>query len=159
VTWRDVRIVDGNGELVDVLNLTSNDIRVQDNYNNLRSMIVEAATSERVADSPWQNRVEPLDVSNDGFVVANDVLRIINRINDVGAGELPSTTETIDNYYDVTGDNFATSRDALVIIRHINLHSQIAAGEPEPKAAAKSVDAYFAAAIADLDDDEDDRGA
>ena len=135
--WRDVRVVDAERELRHVVNLTptvnsNNNLAIQANYDSLRSEIVEAATSERVAESPWQNREEPYDVSNDGFVVPNDVLRVINRINGAGAGDLGMPTGAVQNYYDVTGDNFVTSLDALRIIRHLNRFS-FGAADPPPR--------------------------
>jgi len=147
--------VDAERELRHVVNLTptvnsNNNLAIQANYDSLRSEIVEAATSERVAESPWQNREEPYDVSNDGFVVPNDVLRVINRINGAGAGDLGMPTGAVQNYYDVTGDNFVTSLDALRIIRHLNRFSFGAAEPPE----ANTVDAVFAIAAAGQDDEE-----
>lgn len=164
-TWRDVQVIDPAGELSDILNLTTNDIRQQDNYDNLRSMIVTAATANRVQASDWQNPVEPLDVNGDDSVAPIDALRIINKINSDGAGELtdaPAGEST--NYYDVTGDNFVSSLDALRVIQVLNQFS--GSGEPagEPveaevpaapaSVATSSVDAFFA-----LDQDDDDEEA
>jgi len=84
----------------------------------------------------WTNPGDPLDVNNDGFVTAIDVLRIITEINNPeysdATGELivietmpPSSV----GYIDVTGDGFVTTRDALQVINFINsnLPSQNAA--------------------------------
>ncbi|MDA0813432.1 MAG: hypothetical protein O3C21_13720 [Verrucomicrobia bacterium] len=43
VTYRDVRIVDGSGELVDVYNLSANDLGVPENWTTLAQMIADAA--------------------------------------------------------------------------------------------------------------------
>jgi hypothetical protein len=159
--WRDVQVIDADGNMVDVRNLTSNDLRVQENYDALRETIVQVATASRNPLSPWQNRIEPMDVTNDGFVSAIDALRIINRINSEGAGELPGGVG-VDNFYDVSGDNFVTSLDVLRVIRQINIFSLSGSGEPEvaaavpPPVSSNSVDAYFATSIADQDDDHDD---
>lgn len=162
--WRDVHVIDGDGERTAIYNLTAHDLRVQENYDTMRSLIVEAATAKRVAASPWQNRVEPMDVSGDGLVVANDVLRIINRINLEGAGVLPPPTGPVSNYYDVTGDNAVTAIDALRLIRHINSLSMLGSSEPEsaPVSAASPapppadvVDAYFAASMGDQNDEDE----
>ena len=160
--WRDVHVVDPDGERTGVYPLTQFDLRAQDNYDTLKGMLVDAATSTRVAQSPWQNRVEPLDTNNDGFVVPNDALRVINRINGVGAGELPAQQSGA-SYYDVTGDNQATARDVLSIIRHLNSISSASgepAGEPVEAAAApqqnSAVDAYFAYTAGSNDDTGDD---
>ena len=162
-SWREVHIVDGDGERTGIFNLTPNDLNVAANYDTLRGMIVETATAKRVAASPWQNRVEPMDVSGDGLVVANDVLRIINRINLEGAGTLPAPSGPVSNYYDVTGDNAVTSIDALRLIRHINSLSVSGSGEPEvgqaaaarPAPPVNAVDAYFASSMGDQDDDDE----
>ena len=162
--WRDVHVVDPDGERQDIYNLTTFDIGIQENYDTLKGMIVDAATAKRVAQSPWQNRVEPLDTNNDGNVVPNDALRVINRINGDGAGELPAQLEG-SSYFDVTGDNFVTARDVLVIIQHLNRVSA-AGGEPagEPPAdvvppvdsvSASSADAFFAAIQPDSDEDSE----
>lgn len=167
ISWRDVHVVDADGERQDIYNLTSHDLGTQANYDALKEMIVSVATAKRVAQSPWQNRVEPLDTNNDGNVVPNDALRVINRINGIGAGELPAQLEG-SSYFDVTGDNFVTARDVLVIIQHLNRVSAAGgepAGEPpvaEAVAAASSVsatsaDAFFAAMQPDSDDDAEIR--
>ncbi|MCA9757297.1 MAG: hypothetical protein KDA27_15945 [Candidatus Eisenbacteria bacterium] len=43
VVYRDVIILDGNNEIVGVYNLTNNNLGVQENYDTLKSMILEAA--------------------------------------------------------------------------------------------------------------------
>ncbi len=154
--WRDVHVVDSDGERTDVFDLTTHDLRIPNNYDELKSLMIDAATSRRVALSPWQNRVEPLDTNSDGFVAPNDVLHVINRINRSGAGELP-TQLAVSDYYDVTGDNFVTALDVLTIIRHLNRVSGAGepAGEPDSvphtqttNATTMAIDTYFAAAIA-----------
>ncbi len=156
VTWRDVQIVDAEGELTDVLSLTTNDIRDQANYDNLRSMIVSAATSNRVQQSDWQNAVEPLDVNADNSVAPIDALRIINKINSDGAGELPAASGEPANYYDVTGDGFVSSLDALRVIQILNKFSS-GSGEPaEAPVQAGAADAFFALQLTDADDSDDD---
>lgn len=168
--WRDVHVVDEAGETTDVYNLTTNDIfRNQDNYNTLRGMIVDAATSGNVALTQYQNAVEPLDVTNDGNVVPNDVLRIFNKFNTDGPTEL--TGDVGSSYYDVNGDGFLTALDAIRVIRHLNAVSTFGSGEPpvesssdsaqaesveQAAAEAGSVDAFFAIAVADEATDDDD---
>jgi len=169
VTYRDVQVFDSDGEVTGVFNLSSssNDLNRSANYDHVRGLIVDAATSKRVAGSAHQNRIEPMDTTKDGFVAPNDVLAIINKINRDGAGELPSTDgETPGFYYDVSGDNFVTALDALRIIQVLNRLSRSGSGEPdevdvaaaaEPPSHADATDAIFALAIADdSDDDEDD---
>ena len=131
VTYRDVWVVDANNELVSAYNLTSNDLANEANYNTLRQMIIDVAVAGRTPASPWQNEVEPYDVSLDGFVTPTDALRIINRLNSEGAGELPVPSDPVSSYVDVTGDNFVSSVDALRVIRHLNRFSLGGEGEPE----------------------------
>ena len=169
VTYRDVRVVDADGELRGIYNLTRNDITNSRNYSILREMIVDAATSKRVASSPYQNRVEPLDTNMDGFVAPNDVLAVVNRINREGAGELPAPDGEVATAYDVSGDNWVSALDALRIIQVLNRLSRgsgepepVAAGEPEEvqsvAAAVDATDAYFAVSVANAhsEDDSDD---
>lgn len=130
-------------------------------------MIVSAATSNRVQQTPWQNAIEPLDVNSDNSVAPIDALRIINKINADGAGELPAANGEPANYYDVSGDGFVSSIDALRVIQILNKFSG-GSGEPagEPvdsvapaaEAAVNSgaADAYFALSLADSDDDSDE---
>ena len=166
--WRDVHVVDADGEVTDVMNLTANDLRRPANYDRLKGLIVDAATSDNVAESDWQNAVEPLDVNRDGSVVPNDVLKIFNKFNRDGASEL--TGAATDDFYDVNGDGFLNSLDAITIIRHLNDVSTFGSGEPagEPPESSQSasanelavpavaVEAIFAATKADNADDEDD---
>lgn len=166
-TWRDVQIVDAEGELSGIYNLTRNDITVDGNYQALREMIVNAATSKRVATSPYQNRIEPMDTTKDGFVAPNDVLAVINKINRDGAGELTAPDGEVDVAFDVTGDNWVSALDALRVIQVLNRLSS-ASGEPDPAgepmeadsvAPAEAADAYFAMSVAsnfDGDDDSED---
>ena len=49
VTWRDVFIVDAEGEVVDIINLTVNDLRNSDNYDELKDLILETAETAEPA--------------------------------------------------------------------------------------------------------------
>lgn len=60
------------------------------------------------------------DVQDDGFIVANDALAIINHLNAFGSGPVPLTPGYVTPYLDVTDDNFITAQDALDIINLIN---------------------------------------
>lgn len=159
VEWRDVRILDSNQELTDVMNLTTNDIRVSENYDRLRGMILDAALSTRVVANAWQNPTEPLDINDDGVIAPGDVLTLVNRLNDEGPGELPAPTGSVLAYYDPSGDNFLTALDALRVIQQLNRFN-VASGEPagEPEAAdaaaPEATDALFAYAV--MEDDEDE---
>ena len=97
----------------------------------------------------WHNDANPLDVSGDGIVSPRDALLGINMINAGHVGTLPVGTVVgqIDGPTDIAkvdtnGDGQLTARDILLIINELNKPS------PAP------VDAVFAAAFIDADDDE-----
>lgn len=69
--------------------------------------------------SRWRNPGDRFDVNDDGVVTSNDVLRIINKLNTVGAGPLSESDET-PPYVDVNGDFNVTSNDVLQVINEIN---------------------------------------
>tara|TARA_R110002049_G_scaffold2750_10_gene22473 strand:+ start:128718 stop:144401 length:15684 start_codon:yes stop_codon:yes gene_type:complete len=108
--------------------------------------------------SPWQNRPNRLDVSNDGKIGAIDALRVINELsrrvgtNDSNLG--PRDEAMTDNFYDVTGDERITPLDALRIINALSL-SRVSFGEGEQPANsfAAAVDVVFGN-IDDTDDEE-----
>jgi len=164
VAWRDVRIVDAQGELHSVYSLTTEgDLREEADYNLVKDRIIDAATSSRIAETEWQNRVEPLDVDNNKFVTPRDVLGLVNRINDQGAGQLVAAQESDSPYFDVSGDGFVSARDVLFVVLHLNnVNSSSAAGEPDaeamqPEPVSSAADAYFASNnFQDNDDDDDD---
>jgi hypothetical protein len=82
--------------------------------------------------NPWQNSPEPLDVTDDGFVVPQDSLVIINELNnpqfsDPETGLLPvpppippGLTDEAPFFYDVDGDGFVAPIDALIVINALN---------------------------------------
>lgn len=156
--WRDVRIIDNDGELAaDVMNLTNsaNDLTNQEPYDRLKGMIVSVATANRVAQTPWQNRVEPHDVTNDGFVSPADVLANVREINDVGARELGTPSGEVTLYHDVNGDGFIAPNDVLWQVTHLNRKDNVGSGEPPAsQAATEAVFASFAAYEAEQDEDE-----
>ena len=137
--WRNLIIVDAEGERVEVINLTSMDLDNADNYNSVKQSIMDAAVVE-TDPYPWQNSAEPLDVSNDGFVSPIDALQIINHLIANGSHEL-SPEKNLVPFLDTSGDNFVSPRDALLVINRLN------AAEGEPAAAqpaVRSIDAAFA---------------
>jgi len=56
----------------------------------------------------------------DGFIVANDVLAVINFINAKGSGKIPDTSPYGPPYCDVNGDDQVVAQDVLDIINYIN---------------------------------------
>jgi hypothetical protein len=72
---------------------------------------------------PWHNGLLPRDVNDDGAVTPIDALQIINRINSVGSGPLPSRPHPLTApFYDArpVPDNFVSPIDALYIINYLN---------------------------------------
>ena len=118
VTYRDVIIVNGQNETVDVYNLTANDLGVAANHATLRGKLLDAAMTEQ---KPWQNHRDRFDINDDGFVVPGDVLIMINEINDNGPLQLPPPTGTslAAPYWDCNGDNFFSPLDILQVINFI----------------------------------------
>ncbi|HUG71040.1 MAG TPA: dockerin type I domain-containing protein [Pirellulaceae bacterium] len=118
VTYRDVIIINGENETVDVYNLTTNDLGVAANYATMRTKLIDEAMAEQ---KPWQNRRDRYDINDDGFVVPGDVLIMINEINANGPRELlPPTTATLAApYWDSSGDNFFSPLDILQVINFI----------------------------------------
>lgn len=72
--------------------------------------------------SLWQNPDRALDVDADQFVVGQDALIIVNRINSGVDPQLPTLGfgEVPDYYYDVDGDGFASATDVLLIANRLN---------------------------------------
>ena len=66
----------------------------------------------------WTNATDPLDVSDDGAVVAQDALIIINQLNTLGPRALSGPR--VGDYLDTNGDGFVSPIDALRVINAIN---------------------------------------
>jgi hypothetical protein len=67
----------------------------------------------------------------DGFIVAQDVVAVINYINAHGSGKIPDNGTYGPPYVDVTGDDNVVAEDVLKIINYINAHPGQSEGEPE----------------------------
>jgi len=72
----------------------------------------------------WQNPANALDADGNGVVEPLDAL-LINEINRAGSRELPPRTAEDQHlpYFDVSGDDFLTPLDVLMVINFINLNS------------------------------------
>lgn len=158
VTWRDVRVIDSDGELSDVIiNLTTSDLRTQSTYDQVKADITSFVTRNNVAATDWQNRVEPLDVNNDGFVAPSDVLTNVLEINNNGGRQLEAPTGPVTSYHDVDGDGWLAPKDVLWTVLHLNRDQASASGEPPATSAA--TDAVFASIQAAYEAQEDDEEA
>jgi hypothetical protein len=69
---------------------------------------------------PSHNEVLPLDVDNDGFLAASDVLAIINYIDANGSGAVDPVKGMAAPYCDVNGDGQIAADDVLALINHFN---------------------------------------
>lgn len=74
----------------------------------------------------WQNPRGPMDVNDDTFVTAMDVLLIVNELNNPAnhdpSGRLDASPSGAawPPYYDVSGDDFVTPLDVMLIINRLN---------------------------------------
>lgn len=96
--------------------------------------------------SAWQNRLFPLDVSRDQSVAPIDALLIINEINRPEfadpLGRLPIDRRSDLPFFDVNGDGFVTSGDAIRIINDLNSRDRTIAARGNSDIAA-AVDDFF----------------
>ena len=71
---------------------------------------------------PWSNRIQPADVSNDGYVSPVDALMIINSLNTEGSRSLPQgqSSQAAQLFYDVNRDGYISPIDALQVINYLN---------------------------------------
>ena len=77
-----------------------------------------------LAPPAWHYLDVPEDVDASGNVVPLDALLIINDLNNRGARQLSAPTEgdSPPPYYDVSGDGWLTSLDALRVVNWLNAH-------------------------------------
>src|SRR5204862_3608438 len=83
------------------------------------------------------NKLNALDVNNDGAVAPNDVLAVINQIN-TGLQPLRTAGIALPPYTDVNGDKSVSAIDALMIINYLNAHplGGASGGEGEAESSA-----------------------
>ena len=92
-----------------------------------------------LANHPWRNPTESLDVNGDGDITPIDVLAVVSYIDIVGAG-LP-TLDLVHGlfpplYVDPSGDDFLSPIDALMVISFLNGRTK-AAGDGEATVSAR----------------------
>lgn len=156
ITYRDVQIVDRDGEVVDIYNVTNNNLAEPAKFNELRDKFVSLAATP--AASPWQSPIEPLDVDQDGLVAPLDALIAINALNSGQSGTLVGTPGNGDFPVDITGDGVLSPQDPLFIINHLNRDfvAPQAALSSTVVDDASPVDVVFASYDEADDDDDDD---
>jgi hypothetical protein len=69
---------------------------------------------------PRHNIVKGLDVTGDGFVVAEDALAVINSLNAFGSREILVESPVGPEFWDTTGDGHVAADDALEVINFLN---------------------------------------
>jgi len=92
---------------------------------------------------PWHNRDMPVDVTQDGKVVAGDALDVVNYINSIGSGPVLKNGTPVKVLYDVTGDDYVAADDVVTIVNYINAFGATKTGEGE----ANKTDAMDAEAL------------
>ena len=84
----------------------------------LETRLPLAAPDVTLTGMPGQNSVNPFDTNNDGWLVAGDVLGVINHaVESTGSGEAPAGSTG--GYYDVNGDGIIDSTDVALIASYI----------------------------------------
>jgi hypothetical protein len=105
------------GETIDVL------VRVTDKGDSSNFADLIAAVGV-IAAPAWQNQANPLDVNRDGNITPTDANLIISRLGSGTDGavlQLPRPFAELDSFdIDVTGDNFVSASDALLVINFLN---------------------------------------
>lgn len=134
ITYRDVRILNQENELVGAVNLTPPagfDLSENANYEALKQILVDVAHEQAF----WQNPDDPLDVNRDQEIDPQDALQVINelnlrRISDSDSSTLPlPMRQRPTPYVDVNGDGMATPIDALRVINRLIEQSRQGEGE------------------------------
>jgi RHS repeat-associated protein len=106
-----------------------------DNVGHAENVPATFDTQTVITDLVWQNAENRLDTDHDTFVVAADVLAIINYINANQSGLLPAIRPSSKAYVDVTGDKNVAADDVVTIINWINAHP----GQSEAEATSGSI--------------------
>lgn len=92
---------------------------------------IESPTITVYSNRIWQNPVSPLDVTNDGRISPLDALVILNRINETGSGQLPTTRPDDDQRFpDTNGDDRLSPVDVLLVINYLE-DAQFSSAEGE----------------------------
>ena len=93
-------------------------------------------------ESPWHNKINPLDVNRDQVITPLDALLVINYLNSLGSratSDLPTPGDGQPVFVDTNSDQNLSAIDALLIINELNNPSTAlnAEGEPTWSAAAE----------------------
>lgn len=106
------------------------------------------------AAQPWHNPLRATDVNDDGSTTPLDALLIVNEINRLGAGPLPTSSTAQPTQYgflDTSGDGFLTALDSLLVINRLNGGAGEGEAVSEPLAAPAH---WHDQALAQLEEEE-----
>jgi hypothetical protein len=103
---------------------------IQDTAGNLASSTMTVFVTTEI----WHNALYRCDVTGDGYIVAEDVVVIINYINAHGSGLIVSLATGAPPFIDVTNDGEVVAEDVITVINYINAHGS----GPVPTAIAGS---------------------
>ena len=143
INYRDVVVVDRANDAVGVLNVTTQSLSDPENYDALKSMLINAGV--RPPDSQWQSPIEALDVNADSVIAPLDALLVINELGIHPGGNLPNSTANAAPYVDTNGDEICSPLDALLVINHLNAVSAMDGAAPQAPMNAAAVDTAWAA--------------
>ena len=118
ITYRDVVVLDTDNEIVEIFNVTSDNLDSEENYSELRQAFIDNAVTPPA--TLWQNPVEPLDVDADQIISPIDAIIVINHLGEFPEG-LPPPGDGIEMppYLDVVGNRSLGPLDALLVINHL----------------------------------------
>jgi hypothetical protein len=141
-TSNTVQILRNDGDTVDIgtgWSLTNVQLLNGRTFNTFRQGLATLIVQAVAEGAPWQNPSNPLDVTNNGIVSAEDALQIINYINRSSTANLKLPNPYVPSFaprpvgneafYDVSGDEYATALDALLVINFLNHQSSGGEGE------------------------------
>jgi hypothetical protein len=113
-----------------------------DNVGHVEKIPATFDAQTLISNLVWQNAENRLDVDHDTFVVAADVLAVINYINANKSGLLPAVRPSNKSYVDVTGDKSVAADDVITIINWINAHPGQSEAE-DVSGPISSAESYF----------------
>lgn len=130
VTYRDVVILNGDGEQVDVYNLTVNNLADTDSFGELKDKLLRAAFVDQ---RPFRNPANAFDANGDQQVSEADAFAIRDEINAEGSRELEDPSSAVPVYCDPNADGWLTPLDVLWVVNHLHendhTHGESLAGE------------------------------
>jgi hypothetical protein len=124
-----------NSQGVATVTVTLNDDAGGDDTSSSQQFDIVITKTHRLHNAAEAGSRTGLDVTGatsnqpDGFIVAGDVLAVINYINANGSGRIPDNAAAGSSYPDVTADDNVAADDVLKIINYINAHPGQSEGE------------------------------